>query len=134
MLTHRWAILRSAIPRGISLKKTVALVIVLAKLHNYCIDEKDADVPAISAVDELRTEMQGGIPLETTPTPSGRVLLPRQLIDGGNHFDDMDRAHRRSRTRQYQSQAEASHQQLPRDRLHDLVAEANLCRPVPIAQ
>lgn len=59
------------------------------------------------------------------------VLL---MIGGGGHFDDMDRAHRRRRIRQYASEAEASHQQLPRDRLHDLIAEANLSRPVPIAR
>jgi hypothetical protein len=131
MLTHRWAILRSAIPMGISLKKTIALVIALAKLHNYCIDEKDEVVPPVSAVDELRIEIRGGIPLETTPMSSGGESIPRQLIDGGNHFDDMDQARRRSRVRQYRSQAQAINQQLPRDRLHDLVAEANLCRPAP---
>jgi hypothetical protein len=39
ILTRRWAILRSAIPLGITVAKTVALVLALAKLHNYCIDE-----------------------------------------------------------------------------------------------
>ena len=116
---------------GISLKKTIALVIALAKLHNYCIDEKDEVVPPVSAVDELRIEIRGGIPLETTPMSSGGESIPCQLIDGGNHFDDMDQARRRSRVRQYRSQAQAINQQLPRDRLHDLVAEANLCRPAP---
>ena len=130
MLTHRWAILRSAIPMNISLKRTIALVIALAKLHNFCIDEKDLKVPAVPPIDELRTEMQGGVPLETT-TMTGRNPIPRQLIGGGNHFDDMDRASRRRRVRQYEHEAQASHQQLPRDRLHDLIAEANLRRPVP---
>jgi hypothetical protein len=53
MLTHRWAILCSAIPMNISLKKTITLVIALAKLHNFCIDKTDLEVPAVSAVDEL---------------------------------------------------------------------------------
>jgi hypothetical protein len=134
MLTHRWAILRSAIPMRISLKKAIGLVIALAKLHNYCIDEKDADVPPVRAADELRTEMQGGIPLEATTTPIGTERLPHQLIGGGNHFDDMNRNQRRVRTRQYQTAAAASQQQLPRDRLHDKVAEANLRRPEPVAR
>ena len=57
MLSHRWAILRSAIPMGISLKKTVALVIALQNsITTVCIDEKDADVAPLRAVDELRTE------------------------------------------------------------------------------
>jgi hypothetical protein len=92
MLTHRWAILRSAIPMQVSIRKTIALVIALCKLHNFCIDENDL-VPPVGAVDELRTEMRGGIPLETTQTPTSigrRVLLPRQLLDGGLHFDDID--------------------------------------------
>ena len=133
MLTHRWAILRSAIPMQVSIKKTIALVIALFKLHNFCIDEHDL-VPPVGAVDELRTEMRGGVPLETTPTLTSngrRVLLPRQLMDGGFHFDDVDQGYRRNRRRQYRSQAHALHRQLPRDFLHDVVAEANLTRPVP---
>lgn len=130
MLTHRWAILRKAIPMRVSLKKAIALVVALAKLHNFCIDENEVHVPPSGAVDELRTEMQGGVPLETTITTAGtQVLLPRQLIDGGLHFDDIDRQSRRRRVRQYQSRAAALHQQLPRDVLHDTVAEANLTRP-----
>jgi DDE superfamily endonuclease len=130
MFTHRWAILRKAIPMRVSLKKAIALVVALAKLHNFCIDENEARVPPSGAVDELRTEMQGGVPLEPTTTTAGtQVILPRQLIDGGLHFDDIDRQSRRRRVRQYQSQAAALHQQLPRDFLHDSVAEANLTRP-----
>ncbi len=37
MLTHRWAILRSAISMNVSIATTVALVVALAKLHIYCI-------------------------------------------------------------------------------------------------
>lgn len=99
MLTHRWAILRRAIPMRVSLKKTIALVIALAKLHNFCIDENEVHVPPCGAADELETEMQGGIPLESTQTPTGSpVLLPRQLIDGGLHFDDVEQGYRRCLT------------------------------------
>ena len=45
--------LRSAIPMRVSLKKTVALVIALAKLHNFCIDEKEGHAPPSRALDEL---------------------------------------------------------------------------------
>ena len=44
MLTHRWAILRSAIPMNVSVGKTIALVLALAKLHNFCIVEADDTV------------------------------------------------------------------------------------------
>jgi DDE superfamily endonuclease len=133
MFTHRWAILRSAIPMRVSLKKTIALVVALAKLHNFCIDASDTHTPPSPALDELRTEMQGGVPLEATTastTAAGsRVLTPRQLIDGGLHFDDIDAPGRRRRVRQYQAQANALHQELPRDFLHNLIDEANLARP-----
>ena len=35
ILTHRWSILMRAIPMNVSIKKTVALVLALAKMHNY---------------------------------------------------------------------------------------------------
>ena len=38
MLTHRRAILRSAIPMNVRVKKIVALVLALVRLHNYCIN------------------------------------------------------------------------------------------------
>ena len=94
MFTHRWAILRSAIPMGVSVMKTVALVIALAKLHNFCIDENEAQALPSHARDELWTEMRGGIPLEgtrTTNTAGGtRAVVPCQLIDGDRHFVDID--------------------------------------------
>ena len=38
MFTMRWGILRSAIPVNVTVERTVALVLALAKLHNYCIE------------------------------------------------------------------------------------------------
>jgi hypothetical protein len=131
MFTHRWAILRRAIPMRVSLKKTIALVVALAKLHNFCIDANETHAQPSPARDELRTEMQGGVPLEATTTSmaGSQVLTPRQLLDGGLHFDDIDPPARRRRVRQYQAQADALHQELPRDFLHNLIDGANLTRP-----
>ena len=125
MLTHRWAILRKAIPMGISIKRTVALVIALAKLHNFCIEEKDNDVPAMASADELVIEMEGAVPLETADR------IPLQLLGGGSHFDDHDRATRRRQEYRNRGTPQA---QLPRDHLLDLVDQANLSRPVPISR
>jgi hypothetical protein len=44
MFTHRWAILRSAIPMNVSIQKTIALVVALAKLHNVCIVEANDSI------------------------------------------------------------------------------------------
>ena len=52
MFAHRWAILRSSIPLNVSVRKTVAIVLALAKLHNYCcIDANDSAVPPSTAND-----------------------------------------------------------------------------------
>ena len=67
ILTRRWAILRSAIPVGVTVAKTVALVLALSKLHNYCID-KDCDVtPDLTYMpnDKWNIELNGGVPLVT---------------------------------------------------------------------
>jgi DDE superfamily endonuclease len=42
ILTSRWAILRKALPASITIKRAVALVMALARLHNFCMDEIDA--------------------------------------------------------------------------------------------
>lgn len=98
MLTHRWAILRSAIPMNITVSKTVALVLALvARLHNYYIDENEArcDVAYSTATDEWRNEVSGAVPLVQTPQQyndddaSSAGIIPRQLLDGGTHFDDL---------------------------------------------
>jgi len=71
MLTHRWAILRSAIPMNVTVHKTVALVLALAKLHNYCIDAEDGNSDLThTASDEWLTEVNGGVPLVATGDPS----------------------------------------------------------------
>lgn len=41
MLVQKWGILRMAMPRNLSIKKIIAMVNALAKLHNFCIDEHD---------------------------------------------------------------------------------------------
>ncbi|KAI2511740.1 hypothetical protein MHU86_2634 [Fragilaria crotonensis] len=89
---HRWAILRSAISMSVSVKKTVALVCALGKLHNFCIDtESDMEVPMPTPADEWEIEMGGGVPLVPAPgAQSSRDVIPDQLLDGGNHFDDLE--------------------------------------------
>jgi hypothetical protein len=114
----------------VSLKKSIGLVIALAKLHNFCIDENEAHAPPSRALDELRTEMQGGIPLEApTMLKAATTSTGSQLLDGCRHFDDIDLQSCRGRIYLYQSQADALHQQLPRVFLHNLVSEAILTRP-----
>jgi hypothetical protein len=124
--THRWALLRR-----VSLKKTVALVCALAKLHNFCIDADGIDVPSSTALDELQNEMSGAVPLVETPnSESNRDVAPQQLLDGGYHFDDIGQNGRYNRQRQYEYVSQREGSALPRDILHSLVADAGLTRPI----
>jgi hypothetical protein len=54
MFTQRWwAIHRGTIPMQESLKETIGVMIALAKLHNFCIDENEAHAPPSRALNEL---------------------------------------------------------------------------------
>ena len=130
MWTHRWAILRSAIPMRVTLNKTVALVCALANLHNFCIDADGGDVPLSTAHDDWRNEMNGAVPLVQLPnSESSRDVVPQQLLDGGNHFDDIGVRGRHNRQRQYNYAGQSEGRALPRDILHSMVADAGLTRP-----
>ena len=135
MFVHRWGILRSAIPRGITIRKTTALVLALAKIHNFCIEQTDTNILPMTAGDEYRMLSRGvgSIPLEEATllgvqhdgnTEDYRV--PRQLIGAGDHFEDVPREIREVRRRTYNDV------RLPRERLaEDYVREHNYQRPRP---
>ena len=61
MLTHRWAILRSAIPMNVTVQKTVAVVLALAKLHTYRIGADSNLDLTYTASDECQTEVNGAV-------------------------------------------------------------------------
>ena len=118
IFTERWGILRSALPMGISLGKTTALVIALAKLHNFCIDHNDSLQPATSS-DQLNIESQpGGHVVMVAREITGNQHVPEELLDVGHHFLDVGRRER------HRNDA-----LLPRSILAAKVEEANLCRP-----
>ena len=141
MLTMRWAILRSAIPMNVTIKKTVALVLALAKRHNYCIEVEDrrSDLTYI-ANDEWNSELNGSVPLfpaSTAPDLSEdgssanyENVLPMQFLHGGKHFDDIGgMIGQYNRQRQYNRNTSVP---LPRDQLHLYVASIGITRPTPL--
>jgi hypothetical protein len=118
----------------VNLKKTVALVCALAKLHNFCIDTDGSDVPSSTASDEWRNAMSGAVPLVQSLNPESSCdVTPWQLVDGGNHFDDIGQNGRYNRQRCYDYASQGEGRPLPRDVLHSLVADAGRTRP-PIQQ
>lgn len=112
--------LRSAIPNGIYIYKSTRLVMALAKLHNYCIDESDR-VASQLPEDELniRASELGSVPMETVPGTNQQV--PRQLLGDGHHFLDYPRELRRA----------SANDCLPRDRMLQRVIDKGLTRPTP---
>ena len=96
---HRWSMLRSIIPIGITIQKTIALVSTLARLHNFCIDyDDDTSVPQTLGQDaaNMLSNANGYVELEEDMEANGPT--PRPLLDGGNHFDDVPWDSRRNRT------------------------------------
>ena len=123
--SQRWGLLRSALPKRVTVKKAVALVFALAKLHNFCIEQREA-IEVLPAQDTSHIEQVGGVPL--VPDAQTNVLVPRQLIGGGEHFDGFDRNERR----RYQRRFNAI--ELPRERLHAIIVDSDLRRPQPRVQ
>ena len=76
MLTEHWGIVRSAMPRSITICKTIALVYSLAPLHNFCIQQNDSVNVAQSLFSD---ELHDRIP-STTPGAEP----PRDARDSGS--------------------------------------------------
>jgi hypothetical protein len=123
MLVQRWAILRTVMPKGISIKKTIALVTALAKLHNFCTDEMDDQMieSLPNDVYDIMNNEDGYVPLDTEE--DHEVAIPRGLLDGGNHFADIPRDLRR------RGDLRSTAEVLPRKILHDKVLASHKVRP-----
>ena len=106
-LVQRWGLLRTAMPLGISIKKTIALVVALAKLHNFCLDQalhndgstsqhtttQDIENILIQDYENITMNEHGSIPLVFNEDAG--TSTPDDLIGGGDHFDDVPRLGRR---------------------------------------
>ena len=77
---------------NLSIRKTLAFVLALAKLHNFCVDRSDNSDLTYVAKDEWLHELNGAVPLVTTwdlQSTGNNNVIPEQLVDGGHHFDDI---------------------------------------------
>ena len=92
MLVQRWGILRMAMPRNISVPKTVALVIALAKIHNFCIEESNIPERVPQMLERDRCHMmnaQAGYVGLRNDDPQQSIEVPTDLIHLGEHFNDV---------------------------------------------
>jgi hypothetical protein len=126
MLVLQWAILQTPMPRGISIRKTIALVNALSKLHNFCIDKNKINMLELAANNNFRivNNKMGFVPFEESTNCD--VPIPVQILDGGNHFDNFPITERR-RNNQRDAQQDATI--LPRESLLQIVIDAHMVRP-----
>jgi hypothetical protein len=77
MLVHRWAILQTDMPCGISIQRTIALVKALAKLHNFCIEQNEMNSVESSIDNRFRIKNNelGFVPLEEANNCDFAVLV-----------------------------------------------------------
>ena len=128
MLVKRWGLLRKPLPATIPLRKIVALVISLCRLHNYCVNRFIAkvgmyEVPPPLAIDSLEIVATGGVTFQST---SNNQNCPSELLDGGEHHDDTGEAYRRQFSRR-----NLGNKQLPRALLLAKVEAGGFKRPTP---
>ena len=120
-------------PRNLSIQRIVALVNALAKLHNFCIDQQDevggnsGNIMMQSSVTDSFNFMNGTDGFVTLDQVGeeyeGDFIVPNQLLNGGNHFEDVPRNLRNPRG------AMGIADKLPRKGLHDKVLESHKVRP-----
>jgi DDE superfamily endonuclease len=81
-LIHRWSILRSPLSATMGIKRQLALVLALCKLHNFCVSCNDECAPRRTRSDALYGLCRGAIDFDENQRPV-------ELLGGGNHFDDV---------------------------------------------
>ena len=114
-----------AMPRNIGVPKVVALVMALAKLHNFCIGKSNVPERLPRMYDRDRFHVMNadaGYVSLSNDDPQQNTPVPTALMHMGEHFDDVPdnvlRAHHR------QSESE-----LPRTVLFNMIADGHWQRP-----
>jgi hypothetical protein len=99
--------------------------VVLAKLHNFCINE--ADAAAINTTwDSTHIIVVGGV--EMMESRQANMPLPLELMHGEEHSDDLSDNELRRRRREYEDVV------LLRAILHGLIETKGLTRPLPMQE
>jgi len=127
MLVQWWGLLRMAITKNISIKKTILLVNALARLHNFCINElpiDDQEIPEELNVDtvNMMNNVEGYVSMDIVE--GSEVRIPTALMDGGNHYNDISRNQRTTHERRNPDR------QTPRYKLLQQVISKHMKRPL----
>ena len=129
ILTNRWHLLKTPLSAKISISRINALISCLCKLHNFCIDNRNARPPERYSHDAL-TLMDFMDSDESEESESPR---PIGLLGGGKHFADVSGRRREQirlslRRRQCNNNA---HCKFARNTMLQQVTELDIHRPRP---
>ena len=139
MLVSRWGILRRPLSSAMGIRKIVALVICLCRLHNFCINRRikernaaaaeEEDIAPPTARDAMEIAGGGGIPLERVEEHNRfHEASPEQLLHGGEHHDDTTPEFRRQFERRNVNTRTGT---VPRDKLLSAIVNGGFKRKVP---
>jgi hypothetical protein len=112
-------------PCNFSIPKIIALVNALAKLHNFCINEKEGNADVLLNIDEeyMMTNKGGYIEMVNDDTLHN-IPVPAGIMDCGHHFQDVPCAYRRS----WNNRSNNPDAELPHKKMHDKVVNLHACR------
>lgn len=133
MLVHRFGILRKPMPINFSLQKINALVGCLCKLHNFCINQNDAKPPQPTAADISTLATEGGFSLTAFDNSEDDYVYHsvrdrlNVLLDGGQHFDELNRR----ALRRAEQDLLRTHDHLPSQVMLRYITEKGCKRPKP---
>ena len=144
ILVQRFGFLRKRAPMRFKMRKNIAVVACLCRIHNWLIDKRvgpvsSLTIPGPTDDDALAMTLEGAVPMETRTGHRKNEKLPNQLLDGGHHFDDdplrtiRRRKLRATRAKTYAGITDANRfepEGLPRDNMRMKVSEMGLERPV----
>jgi hypothetical protein len=100
MFVQSWGILLRAMPNGVRIKKIIALVNALAKLHNICLDKNDGNTQDRNVYQALFEDLvnvegynSGFVPLvhnvEVRDALDVDIDTPEALVGSGDRLDDI---------------------------------------------
>ncbi|GFH55587.1 hypothetical protein CTEN210_17841 [Chaetoceros tenuissimus] len=124
ILCQRWGFLRKPAPKKYSIKKIMAFVSCLCRLHNFLIDQNPmygSSMLAPTPRDAYHLSCEGQV--DVSERRDGYPLVPNDLSGGGEHFDDDTQRTRRSTV------PRGLENMLPREQLMIQVSDSGFVRP-----
>jgi hypothetical protein len=119
---------------NVAVHKTVALVLALAKIHYYCINAEEL-LPSVLPLTNGKVKKAALFHWSKHSSQHSVLdtsgVTPRQLLDGGHHFDDIGMNGRFNQQPHYSNISETTAIPLPCDRLHSFVIDIGVARPTP---